>query len=80
MAYNIKVNIEFVECEASVVDDPVKHTEGGFTISISETDAINIDKCEQSALKTVYPAIRDAVSNHLTSMSKKKSAKMEKAK
>lgn len=72
MAYTIKVNIEFVECVAPVEDDPVKHTDGGFTISISEADAINIDKCEHSALKTAFPAIRNAVSNHLTNMSKKK--------
>lgn len=32
----------------------------------------NIDKCEQALLQTNYPALRDALSAHLTQVSKKK--------
>ena len=40
-------------------------------MTISEQDAISIDKCESSILRTAYPTIRDAISKHLTEISKK---------
>jgi len=38
---------------------------------ISEQDAISIDMCERSVLQIAYPTIREAVSNHLSQISKK---------
>ena len=74
--YKIKVNIELVECGDEFINsEPMKHNNGNFTMTISEQDAISIDKCESSILRTAYPTIRDAISEHLTEISKKKPKK-----
>ncbi len=69
--YEIRVNIEIVESDDSVNSGPVKNKDGNFRFNISESEAISIDKCEKALLWTNYEAIRDAISNHLTEMSKK---------
>ena len=71
--YKIKVNIEIAECEESDVSSPTKQEDGSFEISLSESDAIDIDRCEQALLQTSHPAIRAALSRHLSERSKKKS-------
>ena len=73
--YKIKVNVEFAECDESVDSAPIQHDNGSFSMAISGQDAISIDKCESSVLQTAYPAIREAVSRHLSEMSKKKPVK-----
>ena len=74
--YKVKVNIELIECEEDVREHgPLKEKNGGFTMTISEQDAASIDKCEQSVLLAAHPAIRDAISRHLTEISKKKAFK-----
>ncbi len=69
--YKVKVNIELVECNSAEEHDPIKEKEGSFTMTISERDAISIDNCEKAVLRTAYPTIRDAISKHLTEISKK---------
>ena len=44
-------------------------------MAISEQDAVSIDMCEKSVLQTAYPTIREAVSKHLSKVSKKKPTK-----
>lgn len=73
-AYKIKVKIELVECEEKG-SDLSKLEDDSFTMTISERDALSIDKCEAAVLQTAYPSIREAVSKHLTEMSKKKPLK-----
>ncbi len=73
--YKIEVNVKVVECNENVNVKPKKYDDGSFAMVISEEDAISIDKCETSVLRTAYPSIREAVSNHLTQMSKKKPMK-----
>lgn len=70
--YKIKVNVEIVECPESELSDPVKKKDGCFEMNISEEAAISIDKCEKALLSTNYETIRDAISKHLTEVSKKK--------
>ena len=71
--YKIKVNVELIECDESEPNNvPTRQKDGSFTMTINEQDAISIDKCESSVLQTAYPMIRDAVSKHLTEVSKKK--------
>jgi len=36
---------------------------------------VSIDKCEQSVLLAAHPTIRDAISKHLSEISKKKRSK-----
>jgi hypothetical protein len=74
--YKIKVNVELIECDESEPNNvPTRQKDGSFTMTINEQDAISIDKCESSVLQTAYPMIRDALSKHLTEVSKKTSKK-----
>nr|CBX28487.1 unknown protein [uncultured Desulfobacterium sp.] len=74
--YKVKVHIELIECDDDVTEHgPVKEKNGGFTMTISEKDAMSIDKCEQSVLVAAHPTIRDAISKHLSDISKKKRLK-----
>jgi hypothetical protein len=69
--YKVNVKVELVECDDSEQGDLTKHPDGSFSITISEQDAISIDKVDRTVLQTAYPAMREAVSRHLTEMSKK---------
>ncbi len=73
--YKIKVSVEFVECDETENREVNKNNDGSFSMIISEQDAISIDMCERSVLQTAYPTIREAVSDHLSQISKKKSKK-----
>lgn len=74
--YKVKVHIELVECDDDVTEHgPVKEENGGFAMTISGQDAVSIDKCEQSVLLAAHPTIRDAISKHLSEISKKKRSK-----
>ena len=70
--YKIKVNIEIVECEGPELSTPTVQENGSVEITLRENDARNIDRCEHALLKTSHPAIRAAISKHLTALSKKK--------
>ena len=71
--YKVKISVELVECNEAVSDIPIEQRDGSFSMVISEKDAVSIDKCEKTILKTAYPTIRSALSEHLTGISKKKS-------
>jgi hypothetical protein len=73
--YNIKVNIEIEESKDSIINQPSKSDGGCFKITISEADAVNIDKCEKALLETSYKAIREGISAHLEEVSKKNDKK-----
>lgn len=70
--YKVKISVELVECNETVSDIPIEQRDGSFSMVISEKDAVSIDKCEKTILKTAYPTIRSALSEHLTGVSKKK--------
>lgn len=70
--YRIKVKVEIAECAESELRDTTKREDGSFEMTISEKEAISIDKCENALLKTVYESMREAISRHLTEVSKKK--------
>ncbi len=69
--YKIKVKVELVECTEAKKHDPSKQEDGSFTMTISELDAVSIDNCEKAVLRTAYPTIREAISKHLSEISKK---------
>ena len=73
--FRIKVHVEFVECNDPINQKPTKNNDGSFSMTISEQDAASIDMCEKSVLQTAYPTIREAVSSHLSEVSKKKHLK-----
>lgn len=70
--YEIRVNIEIVERQEPVPRARGHAKEGSFTCSISEAEALSIDKCERALLQTNSEAIREALSRHLTQVSKKR--------
>jgi hypothetical protein len=72
--YKIRVKIELVECNDVKEHDAIKEEDGIFTMTISEQDAVSIDSCESAILRTAHPTIRDAISKHLSEISKKKNA------
>lgn len=69
--YKIEVKVEIKECNDKVDNIPQKKGQGNVKFTISGKDAVSIDRCEQALLKANYPAIRDAISTHLTKISKK---------
>ena len=74
--YKIRVKVELVECnDKGEGHEAVREDDGSFTMTISEGDAISIDKCENAILRTAHPTIRDAIAKHLSEMSKKKPLK-----
>jgi len=69
--YKVNVKVELIECDDSEQGDLTKNLDGSFSITMSEQDAVSIDKVDSSVLQTAYPAMREAVSKHLTEISKK---------
>ena len=69
----IRVKIELVETDESIQNDPLKGSDGSFSIVVDENKAISIDQMEKSVLTTNWPAIRDAISQYFTELSKKDS-------
>ncbi len=73
--FKIEISIQLVETDASVQNDPQKNANGNFSMVIDENAAISIDQIENNVLRMNFPAIRDAISNHFTEISKKKPMK-----
>jgi hypothetical protein len=73
--YRIRVKVELIECDEAEASGVQKEGDGHFSMTIDEKDAISIDNCEKSVLLTAYPTIRDAISTHLSEISKKKQTK-----
>ena len=74
MGTKIKIRVEFEDHEVSSesVTAPSKEDDGSFVIELPEAFEGDIDMCEQAVLAANYPAIRDAISEHLERTSKKK--------
>ena len=70
--YKIKVHVEIVESEEEIQEEPLETSPGQFELVLDEDQALSIDDCEQALLRTNYPAVRAALAQHLTAMSKKK--------
>ena len=69
--YKIMVKVEVVECDDPKEHNLTKKEDGSFTMTINEQDAISIDNCERAVLQTAWPTIREALSKHLSDISKK---------
>lgn len=69
--YKIKVKVEIVESDEEPTGSHIETGDGQFEIVINEAQALSIDDSEQALLRTNYPAIRAALVNHLSEVSKK---------
>ena len=68
-----QVVVEEVDGEDARPNGEVRQrADGCFEMMLSDADATSIDKSEQAILRTCWPAMRDALSQHLTAVSKKK--------
>ena len=70
--YQVRVKVELVKCDNTKEHDVMKESGGSFAMTISEQDAASIDNSEKAVLRTAYPAMREAVSKHLSGVSKEK--------
>ncbi len=70
--YEIRVEIKIQECEGSMDTNPVEQADGSFRLVMPDKTASSIDDCEQALLRTNCAAVRQALSTHLSTLSKKK--------
>lgn len=74
--YRVRTQIVVEEVEgdaAGVTASEVRSCgDGSFEMLLSDADATSIDRSEQAILRTSWPAMRDALSRHLSAISKKK--------
>lgn len=74
-AYRVRtqVVVEEVDTDDAQADGEACRASGrGFEMMLSESDACSIDKSEQAILATCWPAMREALAEHLNAVSKKK--------
>lgn len=72
----IKINIGIIETEEPVEGDGLERMDdGAFSLILDHKDEFDIDRLESALLRTSYPALRTALSEHLEHVSKKKRAK-----
>jgi hypothetical protein len=76
MARNLEVSIriEMKETDDAVSGEsaqPEATTAGHFRLVLDGADSLNIDAIEDGLLRTTYPALRDAMANHLSGEAKK---------
>lgn len=69
--YKIRVKVEIVESDEEAEEEVIETGDGEFEMVIGQEQGLSIDGSEQALLRTNYPAIRAAISKHLTELSKK---------
>ena len=76
MAKNIafRIKIEIIETEAEPSSDrrPHEQADGAFGLVLPEADELNISALDRAALDVSFPALREALSQHLAQAGKKK--------
>jgi hypothetical protein len=75
-AYKIRINVEIVPTTDTPTANPVHHEDGMVELVIPEAEASSIDLGERRLLDTSHPVLRDALSRHLSTLSKKKPSVM----
>ena len=68
--YEIKIQVDIRTTEQDVTPDARPSDDGSFRIVIGRESGQSIDQCERALLAVNYPAIREALSRHLSEVSK----------
>jgi hypothetical protein len=68
--YEIHIQVDIRPTEQDVTPEATPSNNGGFRIVINRESGQSIDQCEQALLAVNYPAIREAVSRHLSEVSR----------
>ena len=68
--YEIKIQVDISATDQDVTPDATPSRDGSFRIVIGGESGRRIDQCEHALLAVNYPAIREALSRHLSEVSK----------
>ena len=68
--YEIKIQVDICATEQDVTPDATPSADGSFRLVIGRESGQSIDQCEQALLAVNYPAIREALSHHLSEVSR----------
>jgi len=68
--YEIHIQVDIRPTEQDVTPEATPSNDGGFRIVIHRESGRSIDQCEQALLAVNYPAIREALSRHLSEVSR----------
>jgi hypothetical protein len=70
--YEIKIHVDMSATEQDVTLGATPSADGSFRMVIGGASGQSIDQCEQALLAVNYPAIREALSRHLSEVSREK--------
>ncbi len=68
--YEIKIQVDIRATEQEVTPDATPSANGSFRIVMDHESGQSIDQCEHALFAVNYPAIREALSRHLSEMSR----------
>ncbi len=68
--YEIKIQVDISATEQDVTSGATPLTDGSFRLVIGGESGQSIDQCERALLAVNYPAIREALSRHLSEVSR----------
>ena len=73
----VKICVEFIETQDPITtgNDHERMDDGSFNIILDDKAEFDISRLENAMLRTTYPALRSALSEHLEDASKKKPMK-----
>ena len=68
--YEIKIQVDIRATEQEVTPDATPSADGSFRIVMDHESGQSIDQCEHALFAVNYPAIREALSRHLSEISR----------
>ena len=73
--YEIQIQVHIRKTDHDVTKDVYQAGDGDFRTVVSGASGQSIDACEQALLAVNYPALRDALSCHLSEVSQQEAAR-----
>ena len=73
--YEIQIQVHLRKTDHDITKDVYQAGDGDFRTVISGASGRSIDACEQALLAVNHPALRAALSGHLSEMSKEEAAR-----
>lgn len=73
--YEIKIQVDIRATDQEVTQDVTPSVDGSFRIVMDRESGQSIDQCEQALLAVNYPAMRAALSRHLSEVSRQEAAR-----
>jgi uncharacterized protein (DUF2336 family) len=72
--YEIQIHIQIRPTDDEVTEEAQQDDAGRFRTVVSRATGQSIDACEQALLRLNYPALRDALSRHLSEVSRQEAS------